>query len=308
MIKHNNHNFNFISFPFLYQKKSFSFNTCKQSCVNTRMNICHENNSISNSQWEIFRDTFTGRWEGTSKWYDKSNWNLPNLIINKATYDISFKNKNNAVWRGNGLRFTNNELVIDLKKGDNWDSKFLFPGGFGGQSLIEGLSTKIPKQFHELNFFDKNSRSMIISEYTYDEDKNILGSLSSIQITPFRKNKNIFDKRRRRYDDENSFFNSIKGWRGERWSYTPTNQYIYTFDEVKSLLPVVFDPNTYTNMDFCKLWDDNLICGLPLYIKKNEINEFIYGCKVNDNCFKQLKIVRDKNNKLISWTFDIYKK
>lgn len=290
----------------------------KNKCLNNKINFLsvktkmisepiEQDQTISTYLWDIFKDTFNGTWCGISKWYDISNLNKPMLIIPNAVYDISFVDDDNAIWKGKGLRFHDKELKFNLKRGDKWNEKFLFPGGFGGQSLIEGLSYDKPRQFHELNFFDQKCRSMIISEYTYNfNDENILGKLSSIQITPFRNANGCKIGKRKKYKSSDELLDTLNGWKGERWSYTPNDKLIYSFDDIKSIIPITFDEIDYKNKDLCKVWDDNLICGLPFEIKKGENSEFVYGCKVNDNCFKQLKIIRDKNNCILSWTFDIY--
>lgn len=309
MLQPINYNYNYHYLPSMFSNKinnkPFSFSSRTKMLSRS----IERDNTISEYLWNIFKDTFTGTWSGTSKWYDISNLEKPRLIIPNAVYDISFKDNDNAVWKGKGLRFSDKEVIINLKRGDKWDEKFLFPGGFGGQSLIEGLSENIPKQFHELNFFDQKCRSMIISEYTYEKQSNdVLGKLSSIQITPFRDVKECKIGERKKYETVDKLLDSLYGWEGERWSYSPSDKYIYSFEEVKYLFPISFNGFEYKNKDICKVWEDNLICGLPIKIKKGEKSEFIYGCKVNDNCFKQLKIIRDENNIISSWTFDIYKK
>ena len=308
MLQPINYNYNYHYLPSMFSNKNINKPFSLSSKTKMLSRSTERDNTISEYLWNIFKDTFTGTWGGTSKWYDISNLDKPMLVIPNVVYDISFEECDKAIWKGKGLRFSDTEVIINLKRGDKWDEKFLFPGGFGGQSLLEGLSENIPKQFHELNFFDQKCRSMIISEYTYEkQEKDILGKLSSIQITPFRdEGCNI--RIRNQYDTADKLLNSLYGWEGERWSYGPSDKYSYSFEEVKYLFPIGFNGFEYKNKDVCKVWEDNLICGLPIHIKKGERSEFIYGCKVNDNCFKQLKIIRDENNNVSSWTFDIYKK
>lgn len=261
----------------------------------------------STSQWNLFKETFGGKWIGTSSWYNSSDWSKPFLVIQKAIYDISFPNKDNAIWRGNGLRFTENELYIKLNR-DNWRKEsFLFPGGFGGQTSLESL-TKITKQFDEINFFDQKCRSMIISEYRRDTSDSIFfGKLQSIQITPFRDAYKCKIGKKEKYESTIDLLLSISGWKGKSWTYSPDNIPKYSFNET-NVSDVIMNPNIYTTKEVCKIWEDNLICGLPMNVMKGKESEYIYGCKVNDCCFKQLKIIRDKENKLISWTFYIFEK
>lgn len=256
------------------------------------------------SQWNIFKDTFKGKWTGTSTWYNGSNLFEPFLVIRNTTYEISFPNDDNAIWRGNGLRFTENELYIKYNR-DNWRKEaFLFPRGLGGHSSLEPL-TKNTKQFDEINFFDQECRSMIISEYK--SDLNSFGKLQSIQITPFREAYKCKIGQRKKYKSTIELLLSIRGWKGKSWTFSPDNIPKYSFNEIKVSNEII-NPYIYTKKEVCRIWDENIICGLPMNIIRGEKSEYMYGCKVNDNCFKQLKIVRDKENKLASWTFYIFEK
>jgi hypothetical protein len=190
-----------------------------------------------------------------------------------------------------------------------------FPG-LGLQSAIvmnPTVSDLPPKCGHEINFFNRRSRSMIVALWTLDTAaKEPLLRLATVGIAPFRDGLPESQSQREAKDrvcgkagTALDMLGALKGWVGVRDVYTrevkPTGNPVVPTQEV------TFNLDIYRNAAVCQRFDDNLVLAGPEEIQAGRPFSIVFGCQPADDLYKQLTVAYDDSGTLVDWTLDVYR-
>lgn len=144
-------------------------------------------------QWRLNRENFEGCWQGASQWYLRDgapplDLTRPSRVIADTRYAISFQDADTGLWDGSGLLFApdgRRQLPLSRQTYNQGGSCWQFLGA-GGQSSLR-VDAGAPRFGHEINLFDRRSRSMLVLLW----DRQAAGGplawrLSAVAAVPFR--------------------------------------------------------------------------------------------------------------------------
>ena len=260
-------------------------------------------------QWSLFEKSFNGKWCSPHTYVYDSNKQLIDLLPT-TKYELTFYQNKTCLWNGTGLRYTPNNKLLFYNEStlNNHGMVFLFPGCGGNSYRHFDINKKEGSLLPiEVNFFNNNTRSMIIIYYKVG-NKTI--SLDSIQVTPFRnlRNPNSYYSM---YDTP-SILKSVEHvvhkmstdiWDGERFFYEPNKQY---FNKI-CLNEFNLFPYLSCNKNLLKAtFEDGLILIAPKIIPIEKHFSILFGAMMNDKLYKQLMINYDIDGNLTRWVYDIY--
>lgn len=253
-------------------------------------------------QWNLFKKSFNGNWISPYTYIYDTDKKLINILYN-TQYNITFYENNTCLWKGSGLRFTEGikELYYNETNLNENGMVFLF-SNCGGHSYKNFNNNNINKLIPiEVNFFDKEIRSMIIIYYKVNENKNI--ELDCIQITPFRNNSHYkyipFIKK----TDDIINHMSDNNWYGERYYYGYNDKsYNKQILQEFNIFPYLSTDNNLMKATF----EDGLILIVPKIIPIGQHFKLLFGALMNNNLYKQLVINYDIHGNLTKWVYDVY--
>ena len=274
-----------------------------------KASMCSSVKDHGRFQWSLFEKSFNGKWTSPHTYVYNSDNTLID-VLPTTKYELTFYENRTCIWNGTGLRYTNGNKILYLNE-TNLNSHgmvFLFPG-CGGHSYRNLNPNKKPGTLLpiEVNFFNNNTRSMIIIYY---KACNKSLELDSIQITPFRNLRNpnvsystfpLAPTQKSVEDIVSKMLDSV--CHGERYSYEPGRPYFNT------LLLDHFNifPYLSANKNLVKAtFDDGLVMVVPKVVPIERHFALLFGAMMNKTLYKQLVINYNIDGNLTKWTYDIY--
>ena len=239
-----------------------------------------------------------------------------------VSYTISFSDADTGIWDGKGLRFApGGKMKLNLSR-ETYNGG---PGSGGSCAQFEGLGLQSaiimdptvpdlpPKCGHEINFFHRRSRSMIVALWALDAAaKEPTLRLSTVGIAPFRDG--LPEAQSQREDKVRvcgkagtalDMLGALEGWAGVRQVYTrevkPTGNVLVPPQDVR------FDLDVYSKAAACHRFDDNLIFAGPDEIRAGVPFRLVFGCQPADDVYKQLAVAYDATGTLVDWTLDVFR-
>jgi len=285
------------------------------------------------TQWALMRETFRGKWTGSTTWFGKVDktsagpidWATPEIFMPESVYHISFSDDLTGEWRGSGLRSqlpsTDTEKVLVMTGPMTSKTTCLFPGGLGGQYSLEfsvadakpGEVTSRRDVAHhpanEVNIFDDRARSMLISLYRAPPGGGPV-VLESVVVAPFRDAlAAAAPGPRSTYPSAEALLSSVEGWKGTQLTRVPEAWGEGKPDTFEGQVPkpVSLDPARYTSQEVCRTFIDNLIFAGPETITLGKPFELVYGAKISDKEFKELVVSYEADGAFASWKHAVYK-
>jgi hypothetical protein len=157
---------------------------------------------------------------------------------------------------------------------------------------------------HEINFFNRRTRSMIIVVYTIHESPGgprLL--LESVAATPFRCQLGCEVGDRQRLPSVEALTKTLAGWQGQRLSFGPQTP----LDERRQPSGA-FDPQAFASSPAVSaVLQDNLALAVPEEIVEGAPFRLTFGCLQQEDLFKQVTIAFDTRGALAQWTLDEYR-
>ena len=268
-------------------------------------------------QWELTKENFRGKWCGPSYWYIRQGQDLdlsqPSWQTKDTCYEITFSDSETGQWKGTGLRFTNETLILPLSRsGFNPEQQtFLFPstnglGGIGGQTTrLLSRSEPRSRYAYEINFFNQRTRSMIIPIYTR---RDWAGApqvvLESVGIAAFRCQLGCAIGERPRIDGPAALAARLRGWQGQRLSFGPSTPLDETRRPCGPFDLAAFAPRPGA---VTASFPDNIVLSAPEVVPDSEPFEIRAGCLQTDDLFKLVTVSFAAGGNLLAWTFDEFR-
>jgi hypothetical protein len=253
--------------------------------------------AAADHQWSLMRASFDGDWKGITTWYGRNShgMNLKQGTVNPeaSLYAIRFSDAHTGEWHGTGLRFAPGGEPLSRHNYNLGHTCWHFPQTAGQSSLQMAGNSGLAG--HEVNFFSRRSRSMLVALYQQQPDGQM--RLDSIAATPFRCQRTSPDSERAGFESLEAVFETVLGWQGMESMIRPGYASRIAVSD-QHLTP--FCGELFMKNEVNGLFADNLICSLPDSLPTHSY-DLCFGCKVDPQNFVHLTIEFDADHNLLSW-------